>query len=255
MFRCGCHGHCSGGSSRDKLGVEGKWVCHPSTPAVGTGSNEHLLCWAHPRSQGMSVQAPSSHGNHGAVSAWKGNSPCPCYSPRCAGSSSWEKSSARGRAPCQECWLTRPSPQSPTAGPSQEPELGHVPALAADTQPQGSDVSLTLCVSPRGRYSPRADREPEPTGAQTTAHVAWQRSPRSPRSAPAGSLWFPPGTVPRHIPAGPPSHPHPDCSSQGCRGCSFGLAGTGLGSSRPPACPSDAHARSAPSPTATGCRR
>ena len=95
-------------------------------------------------------------------------------------------------------------------------------------------MSLTLSLSPRGRYSPQADQEIQPAGAQTTAHVASQRSPRSSRSAQAGSLWFPPGTVPRHIPAVPQSHPHPDCSSQGCRGCSFGLADTGLGSSRPP---------------------
>lgn len=57
-------------------------------------------------------------------------------------------------------------------GPLQEPELGHVPALAADMQPRGSDVSLTLSLSPRGRYSPRVARELEPAGAQTTAHVA-----------------------------------------------------------------------------------
>jgi len=112
-------------------------------------------------------------------------------------------------------------------------ELGHVPVLAADMQPRGSDVSLTLSVSPRGRYSPRGDRELQPAGAQTTAHVVSQWSPRSPRTALAGSLWFSSGAVPGHIAAVPLSHPHPDCSSQGCRGCSFGLAHTGPGSSHP----------------------
>ena len=96
-------------------------------------------------------------------------------------------------------------------------------------------------MSPRGRYSPRVAQELQPAGAQTTAHVVLQCAPRSPHSAQAGSLWFPPGTVPRHIPAVTPSHPHPDCSSQGCRGCSFSLTDTGPGSSRPTSCPSDGH--------------
>lgn len=108
-------------------------------------------------------------------------------------------------------------------------------------------------MSPRGRYSPRVARELQPAGAQTTAHVVSQRSPCSPHSTQAGSLWFPSGTVPRHIPAVPPSHPHPDCSSQGCRGCSFGLADTAHGRSRSLSCPSDgAHGCSAPSPTDWG---
>ena len=221
----------------------GKWIFHPLNPAVSTRNTEHLLCKsprAHAIAQGESVQPPSCRGKHRAgtapeaVSGREGNSPCPCYRARCAGSSSWERALAQARAPSQECWLTHPSLESPMEGPSQEPELGHVPALAADMQPRGSDRSLTVSVSPRGRYSPRAHQELQPAGAPTTAHVASQHSPRSPRSAQAGSLWFPPGAVPRHIPAVSPSPPHPDCSSQGCRGCSFGLTGTGPGSSRPP---------------------
>ena len=211
----------------------------PLAPCCGTGSTEHLLCGAHSRTHEASVQPNPSRGNHGAgtapgsVSGREGNSPWPCYRPHCAGSSSWEKALARGRAPSQECWLAHASLESPTVSPSQELELGHVPAPAAAMQPRGSAMSLTLSPSARGRYSPRVDRELEPAGAQTTAHVASQHSPRSPRSARAGSLWFPPGTVPRHIPAVPPSHPHPDCPSQGCRGCSFGLADMGPGRSRP----------------------
>lgn len=35
MSRCRCHGRCGGGSSWDKLGVQGNLVSHPLHPAVG----------------------------------------------------------------------------------------------------------------------------------------------------------------------------------------------------------------------------
>ena len=114
-----------------------------------------------------------------------------------------------------------PLPGDPRGGSLTGAGAGVVSLPWQQTCSPGAQTCPWLSLPPKGRYSPRADRELEPAGAQTTAHVAPQRSPCSPRSTRAGCLWFPRAPCPDTSLRCPRATPHPDPSS---RGCSFGLA-------------------------------